>query len=494
MNPYQQLKSIFRRFYHLQNVQHVMQWDEAVIMPAGAGNTRAKVMGTLNRLSQKMLAQKKVTRLIEAAKKEDNLSLWDAANLKWMEKKHIIASCIPLQLTQKFTEATFVSEQLWRKLRIQNNWQDFLPALEKTIGLAKEIAERKSQIMGLHPYDVLLDEYAPGFNQEIIDPIFTGLKTELPSLTQQIFQKQKNNSIKIPTGPFPIEKQKNLVQPVAQALQFNFSHGRIDVSHHPFCSGDGSDTRITTRYREDEFLSSLLGICHETGHALYEQGLPKKWLFQPVGHVNSMAMHESQSLLIEMEVCRSPEFFEYLAPLIKKEFGEQDALSADHLYQFSTQVQPSLIRVDADEVTYPMHIVLRYELEKELINGDISVSDLPTRWNELMIKYLGISTENNYKDGIMQDVHWPSGALGYFPAYTLGRMIAAQLFETFIKLYPNFFTEVKTGKFQLLNHWLQKTIYSSASSLSTDVLVKNITAEPLSSTYFIDRIKKRYLS
>jgi carboxypeptidase Taq len=493
MTAYKQLKAHFTRLYHLQNVQQLMSWDESVMMPDGAGQARAKVMATLSRTSQKMLIQKKLKPLIANANLEADLSLWDSANLKWMDKQHNLASCIPLKLTGEFTEASFASQQMWRKLRSQNNWQDFLPYLEKTFRLTKDIAERKSQILGLHPYDALLDEYAPGFNQRMIDQTFSGLKAELPLLIKKIIQQQANHKIIHLAGPFSIEKQKNIVPEIVKALGFDFAHGRIDVSHHPFCGGDGSDTRMTTRYNEADLLSSILGICHETGHALYEQGLPKKWLFQPVGHVNSMAMHESQSLFMEMEVCRSLEFFEYLSSIIQNEFGEQAALSANNLYQHVTHVDLSYIRVDADEVTYPMHIILRYEIEKELFSGKISIKDLPARWNELMMKYLQLSTLNNDKDGVMQDVHWPCGSFGYFPAYTLGRMIAAQLFSTFIKTLPNFFTDVKAGKFHALNNWLQKNIYSHASSISTDDLVKKVTGESLNPIYFIDRIKKRYL-
>ncbi len=493
MNSYQQLKTIFTRLYHLQNIDHVMQWDESVMMPEGAGEYRAKVMGTLNRLTQKMQGSKKIMPLITEVKKNQTLAPWDEENLKWMEKKHRNATCIPLNLTEKFTEAAIVSQQVWRRLRAENNWQDFIPYQETTFKLLKEIAERKSQWMGLHPYDALLDEYAPGFNQNMIDHTFTGLKAALPGLIKQVHDRQKSSELIIPVGPFAPAKQKSVGLEVVQALGFDFAHGRIDVSHHPFCSGDGSDTRITTRYHEEELMSSIMGMCHETGHALYEQGLPKEWIFQPVGHVNSMAMHESQSLIIEMEVCRSPEFIDYLTPLIQHEFGEQPAFTAKNLYQLVTRVEPSLIRVDADEVTYPMHIVLRYELEKQLMNGDIAIKDLPYHWDELMQKYLGISTKGNDKDGAMQDVHWPAGLFGYFPAYTLGRMIAAQLFATFIKQHPVFLTELKQGRFERIREWLRSNIHSAASSLSTDALLTKVTGESLNPSYLIEKIKARYL-
>jgi carboxypeptidase Taq len=491
MTSYKKLKTLFKRIYHLQNIQGIMMWDEAVIMPEGAGHSRSQVMGTLNRITQEMLIKKKNRLLLDDAKTMQ-LSAWDEANLKWMEKKYIAASSIPLKLTEELTNTTMACEQAWRKLRAKNDWQTFSPYLERTLELSKEVGERKSQILNLSPYDALLDEYSPGFNQASIDRTFDGLKKLIPSLLTQVCEKQKTYAAKIPTGLFPIEKQKLIGLSVMQAMKFNFQNGRLDVSHHPFCGGDGADVRITTRYSDNEFLSSLMGICHETGHALYEQGLPRPWTFQPVGHVNSMAMHESQSLLIEMEVCRSPEFFQFILPLIKEQFGNQEAFTVENLCKLATHVEPGFIRVDADEVTYPMHIILRYEIEKELMNNDITIKDLPARWNELMLKYLNISTLGNDNDGLMQDVHWPSGAFGYFPSYTLGRMIAAQLFSQFLKTQPNFFTHVQSGDFSLLHSWLREHVYDYASSVSTDDLLIKVTGEPLNPLYFVERLEQRY--
>ena len=494
MKNYQRLKNNFKRISHLQYAQRIMMWDESVMMPEGAGVSRAHAVGTLNRIMQKMLISKSNKSLLDLAKHETNLDTWDAANLKWMEKKYLSASCIPLSLVEQITKTTMACEQAWRKMRAQNNWQEFYPFLDKTFQLTKEIADRKSQVLQLNPYDALLDEYAPGFNQKSIDVIFSGLKKTIPSLLPQIIEKQKANKINKPIGPFAIEKQKQLGLRVMKALQFDFNHGRLDVSHHPFCGGESDDIRITTRYNENEFMSSLFGICHETGHALYEQGLPRDWITQPVGKVDSMAMHESQSLLIEMELCRSKEFFHYLLPLIKEFMGHQEAFSVDNLYQDLITVEPSFIRVDADEVTYPLHIILRYEIEKALLNGDLPLADLPSSWNELMMQYLGIATHTDYKNGVMQDVHWPAGAFGYFPAYTLGRLIAAQLFATFEKSNSGFFAEVKEGNFLTLNRWLKKNVYDYASSITTDDLLMKVTGESLNSDHFVDRIKKRYLT
>lgn len=494
MEAYIGLKKLFKKLAHLQYAQKVLMWDEAVVMPEGAGAYRASTVATLDGVIQKTLIRKKTKDLLEKAKDEKNkLTPWDQANLKWMEKKYQSSACIPPQLTEKFTKTKIICEQAWRKLRPQNNWQEFLPYLENTFQLVRELAERQSQVLQLSPYDALLDEYAPGFTQNSIDHIFSELKQTMPGLIKQIMEKQSSENLKLPQGPFPTEKQKAIGLQVMKSLLFDFNYGRLDSSHHPFCNGIPKDIRITTRYSEDEFITSLLGICHETGHALYEQGLPPKWISQPVGVIHSMAMHESQSLLIEMQVCRSPAYFQFLQPLIQREFGKGDALTAENLFKLITRVTPSLIRVDADEVTYPLHVIMRYEIEKGLFNGELKLRDLPQHWDEFMRKYLGISTKGNDKDGVMQDVHWPSGAFGYFPAYTLGRLIAAQFFATFSSSHPQFNSEVQQGQFQTLISWLRSHIHESASFLSTSELLKQVTGKDLETRFFIDHLKQRYL-
>ncbi len=492
MKNYLSLKKIFTRISQLQYIQRILMWDEAVMMPEGAEKSRANALATLNRTTQKMLMSKKVKLLLEKVKQEDDLSPWDSVNLSHMEKIYLRAACIPLALTEQSTKTALACEQAWRKLRPQNNWKDFLSYFTQSFQCVKEIAQRQADLFHLSPYDALLDIYAPGFNQASIDSIFATLKNTLPAMVQQITRKQRNEPIRLPQGPFALSKQKTLGLTIMAALQFDFQRGRLDVSHHPFSSGGPKDVRITTRYSENDFIPSLFAICHETGHGLYEQGLPSKWIDQPVGHIDSMAMHESQSLLIEMEVCRSRPFIEYLVPQLEHQFGKQPAFTVDNLYKLVTRVKPSLIRVDADEVTYPLHIILRYEIEKGLFAGDFTLDELPAIWDECMMKYLGLSTKNNYKDGVMQDVHWPSGAFGYFPAYTLGRLIAAQLFATLLKAHPLLDKKVGEGHFQELIRWLKENVYAHAASLSVSEFLQTVTAQPLDTAYFINRIQQRY--
>ncbi len=486
---YQKLKNTFAEVSQLTSIQHLMLWDEAVMMPLGGGEARANSLATLNGVIQKRISERKIQKWIAAAKQE-SLSPWDAMNLQWIEKQYIRAQCVPVKLAEKLTRETMRCEQAWRKLRTENNWKKFLPYLKKSFAAVKEIAKRQAEALQLELYDSQIDIYAPGFNQKIIDPVFADLKNQIPVLIKKIVDKQK--TFLKPRGPFAIASQRELGLQVAKALQFDFERGRLDVSHHPFCTGTPTDVRMTTRYTEDDFISSLLGICHESGHGLYDQGLPLDWMDQPVGQARSMAVHESQSLLIEMQVCRSRAFCEFLAPLVAKHFGMQEAFSVENLYHFVSYVEPSLIRVDADEVTYPLHIVLRYEIEKKLFNDELKLEDLPGYWNESFEKYFGISTLGNDKNGVMQDVHWPSGAFGYFPAYTLGRLIAAQLFNTFTQSNTNFMNQAKQGDFSQLITWLRKHVHSQASSVDVNTLLRNATGSELNANHFIQHVCTKY--
>jgi carboxypeptidase Taq len=285
---------------------------------------------------------------------------------------------------------------------------------------------------------------------------------------------------------------------VMKSLGFDFNHGRLDVSHHPFCGGVPDDVRITTRYQTDTFVPSLMGVIHETGHAMYEQGLPQGWTDQPVGKALSMATHESQSLLMEMQAARTRQFLEFVTPLAQQTFlggsSNDPAWTVENLHRLYTKVQRSYIRVDADEVTYPLHIILRYELEKDLIEGSLEVKDLPEAWNAKMTEYLGLSTEGNFHDGCMQDVHWPAGLFGYFPTYTLGAMTAAQLFSAAQEQVDSLLDDIGQGNFAPLLGWLRTHVHEKGKYLNYNDLMKAATGDVLDAGYFKSHLEQRYLS
>lgn len=493
MNAYQQLEAIFEKRAYLEHLGAIVGWDEATMMPTGGGNARAKALATLHAITHETLTEPKTGELIEKARSLSLEAPWQQANLQWMQREYDNAIALPTDLVKRLTETRLQCEQAWRMYRAENNWKDFFPLLQKTIQLFKESAQIRADIVKKSPYDVLLDDFNPGLTQADIDPVFEDLKKQLLPLIPEIIEKQRSRNIIPLSGTFPIDKQKSLAKDLMQAIGFDFNHGRLDVSHHPFCGGDPEDVRITTRYTENDFISAIMGVCHETGHARYEQGLPKEWLRQPVGRAHSMTIHESQSLITEMQACRSLEFMNFLSPLIKRYFGDENAFSASNLQMLYTKVNYSFIRVDADEVTYPLHVILRYELEKALIEGNLAVVDLSDAWDSAMRKYLHLSTKDNYKNGVMQDVHWPAGLLGYFPAYTLGSLTAAQLFATAKKQRPEIPSQLAQGNFTSLFDWLGKNVHQKASSVSYQQLMQTATGEPLSPKYFIQHVKSRYL-
>lgn len=274
------------------------------------------------------------------------------------------------------------------------------------------------------------------------------------------------------------------------AIGFDLTRGSLSVSHHPFCGGVPTDVRITTRYKTGDFLSALMGVLHETGHALYEQNLPQAWSHWPLGKARGMAVHESQSLFVEKQLGRNPAFWRWALPLVDQHLGE--SWSIDEILPHVHQVERGLIRVDADEVTYPLHVILRYELEQELVAGRLAVSDLPEAWDAKMRDYLGLSTIDNPADGPMQDVHWPGGAFGYFPSYTLGAMMAAQQWAAIGRQHPAVDDEIARGHFGMINEWRGKNIWSQGSRWSTQELLERATGERLNAAHFTAHLKKRY--
>ncbi|MFB0970414.1 MAG: carboxypeptidase M32, partial [Pseudomonadales bacterium] len=334
------------------------------------------------------------------------MSAWQSANLREIGRVYREATCMPSDLVEAQQLATSKSEQAWRECRAANDWNTMKPLLAEVVNLSRREAEVRSSASDLGLYDALLDTYEPDVRSAQLDEVFADLKSFLPPFLDQVLGSQAQETLLPVTGDFSIEKQRALGMQIMGSLGFDFEHGRLDVSHHPFCGGVPEDVRITTRYDTESFVSAIMAVIHETGHAMYEQGLPKDWTSQPVGNALSAGTHESQSLLMEMQACRTKEFMNFMTPLAQRSFlgteTNDPAWSADNIYKLYTRVEKGFIRVDADEVTYPLHVILRYEIEKDLIEGKIEVSDLPALWHEKMTRYLGVATENNYTDGLLQ--------------------------------------------------------------------------------------------
>lgn len=493
-----QIEDLGRKLEALDHAQAMLGVDEAVQMPAGGGEKRAEALAMLAGFYHELAAAPEIADWIARAENEP-LDATRQASLREFKRVYTNMTCLSADFVRRQVNARVRSEQLWRELRPEGNWAAFLPAFEGVVALMREEAGLRAAALKLDPYDALMEQYDPGNRTGDIAPVFAELKSFLKDFIPQAIAHQEEKLAKRPrkpfNAPFPIERQKALGHEMMEAVGFDFAHGRLDISHHPFCGGVPSDVRMTTRYVTGEFLSALMGILHETGHGLYEQGLPAEWSHMPVGRARGMAMHESQSLFIEMQVARSPEFWEWAMPIVTRHLGEEaikgwdieDILSHVH------RVRPGFIRVDADEATYPLHVILRFEIEQDLVAGRLAPKDVPEAWNAKMTDYLGLATLDNAKDGPMQDVHWPSGAFGYFPSYTLGAMIAAQQWAALERQQPSARADIRNGRFVGLNDWRREHIWSQASQWSTPELLERATGEKLQTRYFIEHLQRRYL-
>lgn len=491
-----------QKLFNLSHAEAMLGWDEAAMMPVGSGEARASALSTLRGVIHAESTAPFLADLFAAAEEESKtgrLSEWESANLREMTRAFVRSRALPQDLVEASSLAESRSEQAWRRLRPLNDWASFRPFLEEVVNLKRKSAQALSEALQLDPYDSLLDGYEPGARSADIAQLFAELGRFLPGFIQAVLEKQRSEALVVSNGPFPIERQRWLGANLMQRAGFDFTRGRLDVSHHPFCGGVPEDVRITTRYDESSFVSALMGVMHETGHAKYEQNLPPEWLSQPVGHARGMAMHESQSLLLEMQVCRGREFLEFARPLIEEAFPDAfvanpEAFSCDNLYRLYTRVKPDFIRVDADEVTYPCHVILRFEIERPLILGQLEVKDIPDLWNARMQELLGISTAGEYRNGCMQDVHWPAGLLGYFPTYTLGALTAAQLFRAARRDVTGLGEAIAQGDFKPLDQWLREHVWSLGSRYTTGQIVERATGAPLGASAFVAHLNERYLT
>ena len=491
---YCQLQQHFVKISHLNHLSAICDWDQAAMMPSGGNEARAAAMAELSVLIHQRSTAPQLGDWIAAAEQE-NLNPGERASLVAIKRKWLQANVLPEDLVQAQSLAKSTCEHAWRSQRKANDWAGFKTNLAKVIELTREEAQIRAQATGLSRYDAMLDIYEPGMNSAALDKLFGEVISWLPGLIQQVEDQQKSRALLPLQGPFPVEQQKALGLEVMKLLGFDFDHGRLDVSTHPFCGGVPSDVRITTRYDQADFMSALMGVIHETGHARYEQNLPALWANLPVGEARSMGVHESQSLFFEMQLARSREFSELIAPLAAKAFARTSdpAFSAANICAYNTRMKRGFIRVDADEVTYPAHVILRYEIERGLVEGSIAVEDIPELWNQKMQQYLGLNTEGNYRDGCMQDIHWPMGALGYFPSYTLGAIYAAQEFAAAKRSIAGLSEKIAAGDLSELFNWLRTNIWSQASLHSTDELMIKATGEPLNAAHFKAHLQKRYL-
>ena len=497
MQAYHALERRFARLSRLDGALGILGWDKETTMPIGAAAERGEQIAILSVIRHELLTGPETDALLHQAEaaagtEAGALGPWQSANLREMRSTHRHATAVPADLVEAASRAATACEVAWRQARTDSDYPALLPHLEQVLATQRAIGAAKGEALGLSPYDALLDQYDPGLRQSAIDPIFGSLRDGLPALLAEVLARQADRTLLPMPGPFPVEAQRHLGERLMQAIGFDRSRGRLDVSTHPFCGGANDDVRITTRYDEADFSGALMGVLHETGHALYEQNRPADWLSQPVGQARGMTLHESQSLLIEMQACRSDAFLRYLAPLLRDAFGDDPAWGFDNLRTHYRQVRPGLIRVDADEVTYPAHVLVRYEIERALFAGDLSLRELPGAFNDGIRDLLGITVPDDRR-GCLQDIHWPAGLWGYFPTYTLGAMTAAQLFRSACTAVPDLENGLSRGDFAPLVGWLAENVHRQGSLKPTAELVADATGTALDAAIYQAHLRRRYL-
>ena len=494
-DPYVDLERRFARLSAVNRASAILGWDRSTMMPDGASEDRADQLATLNVVAHEMITAPDMPELL--ARAEENrasLSRWQAANLREMRRSWVHENALPGDLVEARTRATSACEHVWREARKNADFKSLLPTLQEVLTLMRRVGEAKAAALGTTLYDALLDEFEPGGRAARIDTLFDELRAFLPGLLGRVLEHQKSEPAPLALdGPFPVEAQRKLGEELIRIIGFDFHHGRLDVSAHPFTGGTADDVRITTRYDEADFAHSLMGVLHETGHGLYEAGLPREWRRQPVGNARGMVLHESQSLLMEMQACRDRSFIDFAAPRMRAAFGKQGPdWTEDNIHRLYTRVAPGFIRVDADELHYPFHIVLRTRLERALIAGDLDPADLPGAWNEAMAELVGVVPPDD-RLGCLQDIHWPMGAFGYFPTYTLGALAAAQLFAAATSQDGDILPGLERGDFAPLLSWLRHNVHRHGARFSTQELLVAATSAPLSTAAFEAHLARRYL-
>ncbi|WP_342269791.1 carboxypeptidase M32 [Rickettsia endosymbiont of Orchestes rusci] len=495
MNNYTKLENEFLKISHINNALDILYWDISTNMTVGSAESRTNEIVTLTSLVHGMLKSNELNDLVGRAKEEiKELNNWQIANIREMERNILDANCIDDELQKKIVAATTECELVWRKARANNDYNLFKPHLQKVLNYTKELAKARASTFNCGVYDALIDMFDPNRKSAEIREVYKILKKNIPELIGKALEKQKSEEIIVSSNKVSADIQKNIGKRIMEIMQFDLTKGRLDESLHPFCGGTSDDVRLTTRYDENNFISGLMGIIHETGHGLYEQNLPSLYKNQPVGTAKGMAFHESQSLFMEMQVGRSKEFIEFLAKILRDEFAFKGAeYSADNLYKKVTRVKPDFIRVDADEVTYPMHVILRFELEELLIEGDLNLDELPKFWDTKMQEYLNIKPETVSK-GCLQDIHWSNGSFGYFPAYTNGAIIASMLMKKAQETHDNIKQDILKGEFSNLNKFLNSNIRNFGSLKNSNDLLKDATGEEkINPDIYIKYLEKKYL-
>ena len=490
LEAYNKLKKIFTQTSISSDIEGILHWDMSTMMPTNARKNRSDQLAFMATLKHKLISNAGVDDLIREVD-ERSLEPKDQVNFKEMKREHIFLSTLPSTLVESLSKTSAECEGMWQNAREQSDFSIVRNSLKELMKLTKEEASILADKLDCSPYEALVQKYEPLAKIKNISEVFQDLKQFLVPSLDKIIEKQKKDTFLPVVETISPNIQYEIAQSLMKTVGFDFTRGRLDESQHPFCGGATDDVRITTRYNKDDPFSSLEGVMHETGHAMYELGLPKEWQHQPAGRSRGMTMHESQSLLIEMQITRSLAFKKFLSKLLYSFGFKGNEFSADNLYTIGTRVNKTFIRVEADEVTYPLHIMLRFNIEQKLLDNSLQVEDIPSAWNEEYKKLFGMNVDKD-SNGCLQDIHWYAGLIGYFPTYSLGALTAAQ-FANIIRLeIPNLDKDIEDGKFNNLTDWLRRNIHEKASFFSTNEILHQVTKSPLNAKYFKEYIANRY--
>ena len=491
MDAYDELLERLKNIDLISQIGSLLGWDQEVLMPPKAAALRAEQLAWMSKTGHESTTNPRIGELLTELEGRDNLNDVQVANVRLARDSYDKATKLPTEFVEEMAKHKSQSLISWQKARAEDDFSIFRDDLAKMVDLARQ----KADYLGYEElrYDALLDIYESGLSVSRVDPLFAGLRENVAPLVKAVVERGERPEMSfIENNSWSQSGQEALSQSVSEALGFDFAAGRRDASTHPFCGGPNpDDVRWTTRYSESDPFGSLYGSMHETGHGLYEQGRPRNLDFQPAGQANRLGVHESQSRLFENQVGRSREFCEWALPIWKENFPENmDGVSAEDLWRAVNLVEPSLIRVEADEATYNLHIMIRYEVEKRLIAGEIEVDDLPDVWDDMYEEFLGIRAPNRTL-GVLQDIHWSMGAFGYFPTYTLGNLYAAQLLAKAREDLPDHDEQIRNGDFAPILDWMRTRVHARGSILEPAALIEEATGSPPSPDAFVEYLRDK---
>ena len=483
----------YKKIWAIGHAQSVLGWDMEVNMPKMGITERSVARGELSVLSQSLTLDPKFLELVEKAAALEDLNDYEKGVVRVLQRDIKIAKAFPPEFVRELSEVRSKATMAWTEAKEKDNFRKFEPWLDRIIELSKKAAEYLEYEE--YPYDALLDLYEEGLRTRYLEPIFSKLEKDLKPILDKILEEGKvPKEHPLETEKYDIESMKEVNLKILELLGYPLEvRGRLDVSPHPFTTGFGiNDVRVTTRYEGLDFRRALLAVVHEFGHALYELQIDEKLMFSPIAGGVSLGIHESQSRFWENIIGRSREFVELIYPILKEKLPFMNKYSAEDLYTYFNMVRPDYIRVEADEVTYNMHILLRYKLEKLMVNESVKAKDLPELWNEEMERLLGIRPKN-YKEGILQDIHWAHGTVGYFPTYSLGTLLATQIKSYISKEMPDFYEKVARGEFGPIREWLREKVHKYGSTYPPSGLLEKSFGEEINPEYFIKYLKEKHL-